>query len=86
MRGGCRRCCCKCKTILGHGAARCRDADSAARPGANCNNKLCTAVRTDRGGSPAKVTAVAPQRFVPVIVTEVPAAPEVGVKEVIVGA
>ena len=35
---------------------------------------------------PPKLTEVAPERFVPVIVTTVPAVPEVGVKPVIVGA
>src|SRR6266545_4311450 len=35
---------------------------------------------------PPKVTEVAPNKFVPVIVTEVPAGPEVGLNEVMVGA
>ena len=35
---------------------------------------------------PLKATAVAPVRFVPVIVTELPGGPLVGVKPVIVGA
>jgi hypothetical protein len=35
---------------------------------------------------PLKVTAVAPVRFVPVIVTLVPTSPKVGVKDVIVRA
>jgi len=35
---------------------------------------------------PPKVTAVAPLRLVPVIITEVPLAPIVGVNEVMVGA
>ena len=34
---------------------------------------------------PPKVTAVAPVRLVPVMVTEVPLPPEVGVNELIVG-
>jgi len=41
--------------------------------------KLCTAV-------PPKLTAVAPVRLVPVITTDVPLLPEVGEKELIVGA
>ena len=35
---------------------------------------------------PPMLTAVAPLRLVPVMVSEVPLPPEVGVKEVIVGA
>ena len=36
--------------------------------------------------TPPKLTMLAPVKFVPVITTEVPTCPEVGVKDVIVGA